>query len=208
MNLLDDARQYLSVQFKQDMSDLPEDSVRGCIEKLYSGGWVAYSQDYARFHATQREVLREVMSPIKRKAYVENLTGKRIKEYDEIISVDKADLEVKILVKRAIVEYGARRDKVTGERVELWVFRRESTDHMWPKAQYIEVETVAQAGFVKFGSINTPEREADKREQVETCYRPGTDKTPLQGWVARAEISWEQAHANEGFQSPIKKGGK
>lgn len=203
-DLMADAKQYLATHFKQDMSDLPEDSVRGCIDQLFTGGWVAYQQDYFRFHQTQKAVV-EAMSPIKQKAFVEHITGKRLREYDEIVSLDKADTLVKVVIKRRTVNYGTRRDTVTAERVELWIFTRDSRDLTWGKPQFIEVETVAQAEHVKFGSVNTPERHESQMEQVETCYRPGTERTPMRGWVSRAEVSWAKAHEGETFQRPTKK---
>lgn len=204
-DLLADARQYLSAQFKTDMSDLPADSVRGCIESIYPGGWHAYKADYQRFTGLQSEVRREVMSPIKQKALVQHMTGRRLQEYDEIVSLEKSDLETKIVLKLATVDRRSRRDKITAERVVLYVFTRAEVTHMWSPPEMIEVEMEVDFDHHRWGALNTPERHAAIMEQVETCYRPGTHKSPLPGWIARADMSWKEAHEGETFQRPTRK---
>lgn len=201
--VFDDARSYLSAQLGGvDMSAFADDIIRDNVDKVYPDGWHAFQRDYARFHTAQQKVM-ESLSPVKQKILVEHMTGRRVKEYDEIVTVDQSDLSVKIVVKYATVEYGSRRDKVTAYSTVLYVFSRTEVGAPWSK-DTLDIDEAANEGHIKFGTVNTPERHEAIREQVETCYRPGTDRTPLSGWVARAELSHEQAHADETFQKPSK----
>lgn len=201
-DLANDARRYLTERLLGvDMSDLPIDSTVSMVEQLYPGGWAAYRDNYMRFmRDTQREVT-EKLSPIKQKALVQHMIGRKLRMYDEIISADFGDTETKIVLRIAQVDYRSRRDVVTGATIQLHVFQRPTPDAKWSH-QCIEVDDEVDLQHVRFGAVNTPERDEAIKEQVETCYRPGTHKSPMKGWVARAELSWDQAHADEAFQKP------
>lgn len=197
--LLVDARSYLTGHFGGvDMSDLPLDSVKSCIDQLYTGGWVAYEADFRRFDATTT-VTTEAFSPVKQKIIVEHHIGRRLKMHDEILSFECTDTRLAFALSFAKVDYRSRRDVITARRIELWVHERATADDTWGRAQVVEMDTATDEALVLFGAINTPDRAAAIAEQVETCYRPGTEKTPMAGWVARAELSWKQAHADETF---------
>lgn len=206
-DLLADAQRYISAQLGgHDMSQFDLSTIRPLIDQTFPGGWVAYKADYDRFHAMQRQVT-EAMSPMKKYAFVTTMTGKRLTEYDEIVTVDVSDDELtcKIVLSCATVERRSRRDIVTARTLRLYVWSRDTTDTGWGKPDTVELDEATLESHYRWGAINTPERHAAIREQFETCYRPGTDKTPLPGWVARLGVSHEQAHENEAFQAPPKR---
>lgn len=203
--LLADVRSYLSTHFGGvDMSDLPLDSAKSCIDQVYSGGWVAYEADFRRFDATTT-VVTEAYSPVKQKIIVEHHIGRRLKMHDEIMHFECTDTTLSFAVSFADVDYRPRRDIVKSRRIELWSFVRTDDTSPFIRNQFVDCGVLsASEAHVLFGAINTPDRAAAIAEQVETCYRPGTEKTPMQGWVARAEVSHKQAHANETFQRPTR----
>lgn len=202
-DIMADARSYLSRKLGgYDFSSFADDVVRGCIESSYPGGWSDFESDFvASLQRAQSRAVSEALSPIKLKARVEYLIGRKLRLYDEIISADLGTDHAKIVVSFATVDYRSRRDIVTARTLTLFVFTR--TESGWHR-QIIDTETPEKSESVRFGAINTPERAEAIAEQVETCYRPGSDKSPMQGWVARAEMSWDQAHADEPFQAPSK----
>jgi hypothetical protein len=180
---------------------------RALIDKTFEGGWAAYKADFDRFHQQAKAAVEE-FSPMKKYAFVQMMTGKRLTEYDEIINVERAELTVKIVLSKATVERRSRRDIVTSRELQLWVWKRDSTDEGFGKPDMVSFDEALLEQHHRWGAINTPERHAAIREQFETCYRPGTDKTPLPGWIARLGVSHEQAHENEAFQMPPKRKGK
>lgn len=201
-DLLHDARSF--VQSKMggvDMSGIPEAAVRHAIESLYPGGWTAYEHDYRRFHAATEAALTEVLSPVKRKIKTEQWTERKLRPYDEIVKAEWTDLEVIIVLSVAEVEYGSRRDKVISRHLVLYKWTRSSITDAWTKDS-LWVDDRVTEDHHRWGRIRDEERAESDAEQFETCYRPGTDKTPMQGWVARAELSHKQAHEDEVFQKP------
>ncbi len=193
-DLMDDARAYLSAHFKIDIgSDVPSESVRTFIESLYVGGWSHYEANFRRYLRTMTvEPGVEEFSPIKKRAIVSELT-RRLKEYDEILSFDfQQGVAATFVVSRATaVDERSRRTIIT-ER-ELILTKLVWTDGVMSKSEVSMTEAVAE-NHHRFGGITTVQRAAEQKEQFETCYRPGTSNTPLQGWVARLEISHKEAH--------------
>ena len=204
-DLMADARVYLSRHLGGvDFSGYSNEVIRDCIESAWPGGWSDFESAFMRnVRETQRLALQstEQLSPIKRKAMVEHYLGRRLKMYDEVVSSEFTPTKVQFVLSLATVDYRSRRDIVTSRRLELHVFTRETEEGRWSH-QTIDSESHDLESHVRFGAINTPERDEATKEQVETCYRPGTEKAPMQGWVARAEMSHKQAHATERFQSP------
>lgn len=205
--MMADARSYLSRHLSgTDMSSFDDTVIRSCIESSYPGGWADFESDFMRTMIdTQRAFVRRSteLSPIKKKAMVEHFTRRKLREHDAIISADFGETDMKFVLSRATVDYKSRRDVITARTLELHVFTRPDATSKWSH-QMIDTTSEVDDQFIRWGAVNTPERDAVIREQVETCYRPGSEKTPMQGWVARLEVSHKQAHANETFQSPKK----
>jgi len=178
-----------------DMSSVPFEAIRGAVDHLYEGGWVAYERDFRRATTTA-----ESYSPIKQKAIVEAMTKIRLREYDSIIKFDfdPDDHATFVVSKATTIDRRARRDIVTERELTLFKFTR--SDGKW-LLESISITEAVNEIYHRFGSVNTVARHADKKDQFENCYRPGTSRSPLAGWVARLELSWDQAHANEVFPS-------
>lgn len=193
-----DAYAFVSGQLGgNDLSELPFDAIKKAVEKLYDGGWQAFEAAFNRACGGGAKAT-EQWSPIKQKAIVEAMTKIRLSEYDEIVkfSLDQ-QVEATFVVSRAsVIDRRARRDIITEREITLYKFVCYPTG--WHKDSVTITESVNEVHH-RFGSVNTVTRAADKKEQFENCYRPGTSRTPLQGWVARLELSWKQAHADEVF---------
>lgn len=202
--VVDDARHFVASQFGGvDMSDVSPESIRVAVEKLYSGGWEGYVRDFRRFTTTTESAKVEKYSPIKQRAIVGALIRRPLRDYDEIIKFD-FDQETggRFVVSRpSVIDRRSRRDIITEREITLYKFERVEGQWKW---DFVDMTEVVHEEHSRYGSINTVQREADKKDQFENCYRPGTDRTPMQGWAARLELSWEQAHKDEVFQQPIK----
>lgn len=202
-DLMTDAREYLSSHFGIDLHDVPSDSVRTFIDSLYAGGWTHYEANFRRYQRNMAAAAgTEEYSPIKQRAIVGDFT-KRLKEYDEIISFDFIQgVEATFVVSRAsVVKETTRRDIVTEREITLYKFAM--TESGWRKEEVSITESVKETHH-RYGGITTVERAASAKEQFETCYRPGTASSPLQGWVSRLQLSWEQAHEGETFPTLTK----
>lgn len=199
-DLMADAKAYVADAMQCDASIVPDGSVSTFVDKLYPGGWSAYESNFRRFYARVTPKAVEEFSPIKKLAIVQRFTGIRLSEFDQILLFEVTDLNMKFVISRATqIDRRSRRDIVTERTLQLWQINRNSTDEYWGRPDYVESVEAVSESYYRWGVIHTPERDASIREQVETCYRPGTSKTPMQGWIAKLEISWKEAHENEEF---------
>lgn len=180
------------------MSDVGLDAIRNAVESLYDGGWTAYVRDFRRFTATAAPKT-EQYSPIKQRAIVGAMTRRPLRDYDEIVKFDfNQDAHGTFVVSRpSVIDRRSRRDIITEREITLYKFTR-NAEGGW-EWDFISITESVNEVHTRWGTINTLERDRDKRDQFENCYRPGTDRTPLKGWVARLELSWKQAHENEVF---------
>jgi len=202
--LVSDARAFVSSKFGgNDMSGVPLAAIRHAVDSLYDGGWIAYERDFARFHTTTA-ARTEAYSPVKQRAIVSAMTKRRLGDYDEIVNFDLQPLESAIFVvsRASVVDRRASRDIVTEREITLWKFT--CTPGVGWSRDFVTITEAVHEVHTRYGVINTPVRDAEKREQFETCYRPGSERTPLQGWVARLEMSWSQAHENDMPAVPVK----
>lgn len=178
---------------------LTDQFVREFLDKALLGGWAQFVNEY---RARIREELRKTAapSPIMLKARAEYLLGRRLGDYDKIISANlNGDLKRTLSISFATVEQRSRFDRVTARTLAMYVWTRESTEGKW-KMDFIEIEEDAdEKHYHNPGAVMTADRAAAMREQVELCYRPGTSRAPMDGWVRRLEVSWKEAHAGETF---------
>lgn len=198
--LMADARAFVTSKFGgNDMSSVPVEAIRAAVEQLYDGGWVAYERDFRRFHNTVSVVESEPFSPVKQRAIVSAMTKRRLGDYDDIIvfDFDQNDHATFVVSRVTVIDRRARRDIVSEREITLYKFTR-SPEVGW-KLESVSITEPVSEIHQRFGTINTVQRERDKKDQYENCYRPGTHKSPLPGWVARLELSWDQAHADEVF---------
>lgn len=191
-----DARSYIASTFGGvDMGDVPSVTIRETVDKLFPGGWVAYERDFMRF---RRPAAEPANSPHNLRVTAAALIGKRVLgEYDEVHAFEVTDTTRKLVVSIAIVDRKTRRDIVTARRLQLWTWTRSNPDEAWSKPDKVEMEEAVNEHHIRYGVVNTPDRAASAAEQFETCYRPGSSKAPMAGWIARAQLSWEQAYADD-----------
>lgn len=202
-DLYADARRYISRNFGDvDMSSLPQDAVRRTVDQLHPGGWQDFEADFMKWNTTTSAVVKtEEWSPVKVRIKVAQMLGKRfLKAHDEVKSFSCTDTDIKFVVSIATVDERSRRDIITARTIQLHTFHRDAVGEEWTH-DMIDVTEDVREESIRFGSAMTPERYEAMMEQYETCYRPGTSRVPMAGWVARAEMSWRDAHADEDFQT-------
>jgi hypothetical protein len=206
-DLYDDARSYLSRHFPGvDLKDVPEDSVQACIEKLYEGGWPAYIADFERFMGRHEDMLKSVRTPLQEFARMRGLVAGsmqvfRLKLHEEVVDVSISDDLCVATIRTCKVETRRSRDRITEIGLKRITYKRAS-DGLWQRP---EVETVAVPvtdDYLTWGRAWTAARVAEDVWQQQTCYRPGTDASPMDGPIRKLEISHEEAFENETFQNP------
>lgn len=198
VSLEDDARSYLSrVLDGLDMSTVPYEKVQACVDQSYDGGWAAFEADFHRVMALDAPKPVE-LTPFQKWAKLSRMmpweprTTWILRPHQEVLSVTVTDDEVKAVIKIARTDEKSQRDVVTyGKRLIVWTrideerWSKESIE-VWPEDDTEEI--------VRWGRVRTPDYVASQREQYETCYRPGTHKSPLQGPAARLGVSREEFH--------------
>lgn len=182
-----------------------DDEVRSFVEGAYPGGYAAltdvpapvtFKSGEVPFWAKDRgsHFVRDLPdTPIRQRARVQGLTGFKMPAHAEWVDAKVSTTEIVVhLIVREVKEE-TRRVKVLREGQRLVRWSRPEGNGYWGRAQELTVWDDDPSYDVHiFGAIMTPEVAADKREQFETCWRPGTDRTPMQGPAARAEMSWKQ----------------
>lgn len=209
-DLMDDARSFVSAQFGGiDMKDMAEDAIRNAVEKLYHGGWQDFEAAFRRAMSVTSDPIKvEEWSPLKVRIKFNRIAttyryARRLGMHDEVESFSITDTDMKFVISRARVDVKSRRDVITARTIELHSFTRAADSHLWSH-DMVDMTTEVHEEVVRFGSVMTPERYAAIMDQYETCYRPGTEKAPMAGYIARAEVSWQQMHADDTFQTPSK----
>jgi hypothetical protein len=193
---MDDARSYLSRELHgMDMSEVPDEAVKTCVEKSYEGGWIAYEADYHRVMRVTAKPEVE-LTPFQKWVKVARIVGGapdrfHLRPHQEVISVDITDDEIKAVVKLARTEERSNRDRVTfGAKLIVW----KRTESGWSAPEAVEVWTEDTEEIVRWGRVRTADWVESQLEQYETCFRPGTHKSPMQGPAARLEITREELH--------------
>jgi hypothetical protein len=183
------ARQFVAVEFEMDdTSRFPDSKIRLIVEKLWDGGW----QGFAEFNGFKVSPARDTHIPqtdTARLAMISGLTRRtfRIGLLDEIVtfSIKKESM---ILVTKCheiqewrsrirVLKQGIRR--YAWEKVnDQWVMIEDFPNEKWDDDVH-PYEVVGQ-----YGQVMTPERYEEHVDQVETCYRPGTSRSPMDGYAA------------------------
>lgn len=194
--LEDDARSYLSRELGGlDMSAVPFEALKSCIEQSYEGGWIAYEADYHRVMSLTAPPEVE-LTPFQKWAKVARMIGGsphqfHLRPHQEVVSVDMTDDEIKAVLKIARTEERSQRDIVTyGVKLIVWHL----TESGWSAPESIDVWTEDAQEIVRWGRVRTEDWVASQMDQYETCYRPGTKRSPMQGPAARLEITREELH--------------
>jgi hypothetical protein len=194
--LEDDARSYLSRTLHgMDVSSVPFEAVVGCIESSYEGGWAAYKADYERVMQVAAKP-KPVLTPFQKWVKLSRMIGGspqfwHLRPHQEVQSVEVNDHEAKAVIKLARTKETASRDVVQyGYKLIAW----KRTDNGWSAPEDIEVWTEVAEEIVRWGRVRTEDWVESQKEQFETCFRPGTHKSPMQGPAARLEVSREEFH--------------
>lgn len=203
------ARQYVQ-QFLggMDISSLDDLTVIDFIKTSYPGGAEAFDERYPLAHM-EHSWLSDKPRPVttmQRRARAQRMTGFRVKPHEEVIDVefDAGDDEyyksesIKVLMSVVDSEERGRRTRINRSGKKLMEFHR--TGLIWVLKHQITVwDDDVTFDFHKWGRISTIEYTASQREQFQTCYRPGTSRTPLQGPAARLGISDKEYWSNETY---------
>jgi hypothetical protein len=127
----------------------------------------------------------------------------RLKPHEEVLKAEITDDRCVAVIAVVEVEMHRSFDKITRKGLKLMVWNHVDSPFapgkkVWTKPEILIVWDNDSEGLVRlWGESNTPERQRARDLQFEECYRPGTEKTPMKGWVARLEVSHKQAHADE-----------
>ena len=214
-DIMDHARKYVADLVPGiDTATIPDDAIRASVDGFYDGGWDAFRRFWetplvpekvrVKTEADHYRELVAIMPYRERQKY-------RLGIHDEVLAFgeswnDEESVQtIMAMIRVAEVEVRSRRDHIKSTTTRLLTM----TTYVETGIVKVEVfdtpDPEPEIGdFVRWGRIRDAARVESDTEQLETCYRPGTHKTPLAGWVARLELSWEQAHESEGFQDPIK----
>jgi hypothetical protein len=176
------------------MSSASLEGIMACVEKSYEGGWAAFEADYHRVMDITAKP-EPKLTPFQMWAKLPNIVGGprdrwMLRPHEEVESVVMTDTEIKAVLTIAKIEERAQRDRVTfGKRLIVWT----RTDDGWHR-ESIDAWGEDAHEIVRWGRVRTPDYVASQREQYETCYRPGTKKSPLQGPAARLGVTREEFH--------------
>jgi len=212
-DLYADARHFIGKHFGgADMSSLPKERVREVMDSIHPDGWEGYATDYESFverasagdRTRPDEIPWELRSPIQKWAALRrHVHGTAhdfwIKPHTEVINVELGDEISHAALRIADYTEGARRDKIHRYGIKLMTWKVISTSERWGKVwgkpeTLIVWQDEAPTEYARWGAVNTPERHASKTEQYDTCYRPGTHKSPMQGPAARLGVTREEFH--------------
>jgi len=215
-DLYDDARSYLSRHFGVDLKGTPEDAVQTAVEALYEGGWTAYKLDFERFmQKASAAVAQTTLTPLQRFAKMRALVGGsvqvfRLKLHEEVVNVTVSADEAVAVIRTCSVETRRSRDKITSIGLKKITYHKGdyqlpdgSTRKVWTTKPRIEtVAMPVNEDVLTWGRAWTADRIAEDLWQAETCYRPGTDTSPMDGPIRKLEISHKEAFKDERFQNP------
>lgn len=193
-----------------DVSHFSDDEVVAFVEKAHPGGVAdladvpqvtTYSSDSVPFWAKDRDpsASRELPdTPIRQRARAMSMFRYRMPAHADWVDAKFSPTEVIIHLIVREVDVRSRRVKVVREGQRLVRWSRPAEGMMWGRADELTVWSDDPSYDVHlFGSIMTPEVHADKTEQWETCYRPGTERTPMQGPASRAGVSRKEYWGDE-----------
>jgi len=214
VSVYDDARSYLSRTLGGfDMSAFDDATIRRNIEAGFEGGWDAFKADYERFHAPERKdrgqaVLTPFQQYVKLRRMVHGQERDfRLKPHEEVLAVEVTDDVARVMIKVVSLDERSRADVIVATGTKFMTFKKfGDSAHMalmgrW-KQRPVDVtvywdDEPTVADQHRWGRLRTPERVESDGWQLGTCYRPGTAKSPMDGYVRRMEVSWEEAFADE-----------
>lgn len=196
MSLLDHARRELSRHLGDvDLSGMPEAGVRSGVNALILGGWQRMAEEYRRDLAAKASAESDTPSPVQVRLIAAKWLGRRhLREYDEVKDLQVSENRRVLVVSFAVVEHKATFDYVGARVLQINVWTRNPETFDWDLSRTEVINKTEEKHYRAHGAVNTPERDAEQREQVETCYRPGTSSAPMDGWVRRLEVSHKDVH--------------
>jgi hypothetical protein len=213
---MSDARDYVSKSFGIDVQEVPDESIVVCIEQVYESGWEGYKADYERFLAPIRAAQKAHQTPIQQFAKMRaKVAGSiqvfRLKLHEEVVSVTMTDDRCEAVIRTCEVESRRSRDRLTEIGLKKITYVKMDYElpgggsiKVWSRPVIEVVSIPTSEDILTWGRAWTAERLADLEWQTDTCFRPGTDQTPMDGPIRKLEISHEQAFAGEEFQDPGK----
>lgn len=197
-SIFDHGRRYISDVLRgMDTSDLEDDLVIELVDKHYISGWKGFSKFWSEIPGTTKPAA-QLTDKQRFLQLRERVTSQlhpggiwHLGQYDEVLCyTEKADV-TQVCLCVATVEERSRQDVIVST-----VTRFITVDHTSGKYDYKDyADPEPQLSTThRWGRLRDAERVESDSWQLETCYRPGTSKTPMKGWIARLELSWEQAH--------------
>lgn len=118
-------------------------------------------------------------------AGIRSLTGIkiRLRPHEEIHTHQASDLQIMVSVRTFEVQETARETRFKKAGWKLYTLTRGSTDHM--RWRLSDVTTIWDSSFEPYvlrhyGRTDTPQEARERREWADLCYRPGTDRFPLE----------------------------
>lgn len=192
-----------------DLTSLTDVNIIDALDQIYPGGWSKFRTDYEAIIPTEEAIqapFGDITVPSVRRRASGNFvsTGDRRTEknnlvqlraeaerelerpirvglFDEIVSISITDTEIKVSLNVSEVKEMSRRLRTTKTGMRLVSYKQNTDNHNWSRPDILTIwdDDCDVPDLILYGQINTPERVADKREQADTCYRPGTSRTPM-----------------------------
>jgi hypothetical protein len=105
---------------------------------------------------------------------------------EKLLKVNATDDTVTVMISWIRVAETNREWRIVaaGRSLLTWA-RPESTNEAWVWLGRLDVE---DEGFkpvvhLKYGEPNTPDRVLERRNFARDCYRPGTERSPMDNWL-------------------------
>ena len=183
MNAYYEARMMLDREMSAvNWHEFSDQEVRDFVDAMWDGGWDAWVE-----FSTGRKPKDDKLTALQALAHVQDVLGKRINIglLDVIEDYLITDEEMVLVIDYYETdEYHNRlratkhATKMVGWKLKDGVWKQKRTVMSWDE-DFESFQVVGQ-----YGRVTTRERYNDQLDQVETCYRPGTNKTPMDGWAA------------------------
>lgn len=129
-------------------------------------------------------------SPLTLRAMAEGLVGRRLVHtvFDEVVDMYVSDDALTIIVRVHEVQELRASDRIRATALRKLTYLRpsESSSWRWVKPVVDEIWVDDDQEFIaSYVTPMTEERYLDKAEQIQLCYRPGSSRTPMDGFAVR-----------------------
>jgi hypothetical protein len=192
-DFLPQGRAYLAEYFGTDCSHLPAAKVVDFLDKHYFGGWFGFKQDYRQDSYTQAAFDLPVESKESGKytsiAHILRVTQDvqfRLGPLDQIENMKETDSTLAVTIECYETTQLKHRIRIhkKGLRLISWkkihgFWKRQPNITFWDE-EFVPTEMIGQ-----YSRVNTEERFLDQADQAQSCWRPGTSQTPMDGDVVR-----------------------